>query len=261
MRMSAQESSIPGARTAREDTRPHPASQPSSATRGARPGTPERLSLVVLGDSANAAVAVERRPAGPRRDVPSASGRDRRLVNAKAGALFSVVTAAGIAEVALLGLPGWVNLLYVVAGVAVALDWLHQQQRRERREASRWLESRTVLELPAPAADPPVPEPDAHELAATEPDAYDPAETERLAEDIGEADAASEASLPRLRALGYTTVPSGDHREQLALDGHEVSAWCEHAGWGAQDGARHGAPGEREASPALGVGARPHRGR
>ena len=80
-----------------------------------------------------------------------------------------------------------------------------------------------MLELPAPAADPPVPEPDAHE----------PAEAERLAEDIAEADAEAEASPSRLhargRALGYTTMPSGDPEEQLALDRHEVNAWCEPA--------------------------------
>jgi DNA invertase Pin-like site-specific DNA recombinase len=222
------------------------------ATGGKGPVSLELASPGVLGDSASAAGSAT----GGRATDRSAAVRPRSVggrAAVKAAALFSVVTVAGIAEVALVGLPGWVNLLYVVAGLAVALDWLHQQQRRGKpREASRWLESRTVLELPAPAADPPVPEPDAHEPAETEPDAYEPAETERLAEDIGEADAAAEASLSRLRALGYTIVPSDDHEEQLALASRDVNAWCEARGVTVlkmvHDIKR---AGDREASPAL----------
>ena len=239
------------ARAPRKAIKPQPAGSRELSTKYGEPFAgvaPESPSLVVFGDSANAA-AVERRPPRRRHDVPPRGPPGGRWVQAKATALFAVVTAVGIAEVELLGLPGWVNLLYVIAGAAVAVDWLHQIRRRGQADARRWLDTRTLPALPAPADEPPVVDEspvvdenvaqhgaapnDSAENECSATDADEPSEIEPSATRVADNDGAARDAHPkpqRGRALGYTTVSSGDHGEQLALDARNVRAWCEQRG-------------------------------
>ena len=149
-----------------------------SATGGRAPLAPHAASRsqpIILGDSANAVAAPERRSAWQRQGSP-ASRPQGRLLLAKAGALFVAIAATGFAEVKLLGLPPWVNLLYVALALAIALDSLRTPRTRSPVAASRWLETRTVRALPAPADETPgtgeangPPGPDEHELAGLGP--------------------------------------------------------------------------------------------
>jgi DNA invertase Pin-like site-specific DNA recombinase len=172
-----------------------------------------------------------------------------RPVSAAAVALFVVVIAIGVAEIHLLGMPRWLDVVYVAfASVMVADDYFRRRAKPAEDKLAR--ES-----CPSPAPPAPAGAPDAFPAAPrrqAQPHPAEPfeqAEPEEPApgnEDVSAAareangstaaiglhacgangSAADAEPTTALRTLGYTCVPPDDKGRELASDTEKITAWC-----------------------------------
>jgi hypothetical protein len=151
----------------------------------------------VLGDSARAAESAAGAEAGEHRPR-------HRSPAVKAGALFLAISAIGIAEVLLFGLPTWSGYVAAGVGALVGLDQLHLARGSRR-----------------PAAGQP--------RAARRGSGDPPADGARAAA-VPDAPAAPAHGAPARRVLGYTTLPAADDGRGLVADAAAVRTWCQENG-------------------------------
>ena len=236
--------------------RPRNAGEPAA-------GEDHSLSLTILGGHRADAAAPETWPlsgdrAGTGGIPPDPVGRP---VSAAAVALFVVVIAIGVAEIHLLGMPRWLDVVYVAfASVMVADDYFRRRAKPAEDQLAR--ESFPSLAPPAPAGAPDAfpaaprrqaqPHP-AEPFERAEPEEpaepFQPAGLEEPApedEDVSAAareangstaaiglhasgangSAADAEPTTALPALGYTCVPPDDKGRELAIDTEKITAWC-----------------------------------
>ena len=159
-----------------------------------------------------------------------------RGVWAQTVGVFVFVAGLGVAEVRLLGMPGWLGVVFVVLGCAMAIDRIQLASRA------------------GPADDAPAHEP----LRLARPREPEPEPEPRVAADEDVPAAASAADPdpgPRSArpALGYTCVPGRDQGGALADDRRRITDWCAEGGLpvGRIVHDVEGQSGEREGGPAL----------
>jgi DNA invertase Pin-like site-specific DNA recombinase len=176
------------------------------------------------------------------RAMPPPSGDPvRRGVWAQSGGVFVFVAGLGLAEVHLLGMPGWLGVVFVALGCVMAADRVFLARRAK---PAGLLTARASAHASA--------------LPAAEPREADPDRAEPLPEIESEhgvpvddpvADAGPSAARP---ALGYTCVPV-DANGELAYDTEKITAWCAEGGLAVAKVVHdvEGQPGERGGGPGL----------
>ncbi|MDP9346764.1 MAG: recombinase family protein [Actinomycetota bacterium] len=115
---------------------------------------------------------------------------------AAAAVSFVFVVGIGVAEVHLLGMPDWLDVVFVALGCVMAADWHYLVRRANPAEDRLARESFPSLALLAPTGAP------------------------------GALPAAPRREVEPHSALGYTCVPPDDDGRELARATEEITAWC-----------------------------------
>ena len=157
-----------------------------------------------------------------------------RGVWAQTVGVFVFVAGLGVAEVRLLGMPGWLGAVFVALGCLMAIDRIYLASRA------------------GPADDAPAHEP----LLLARPRETEPEAEQRVAadEDVPAAASAADPDPRSARpALGYTCVPGRDQDGALADDRRRITEWCAEGGLpvGRIVHDVEGQSGERQGGPAL----------
>ena len=168
--------------------------------------------------------------------VPESPRPSHNLVWAQTVGVFVFVAGLGVAEVRLLGMPGWLGVVFVALGCLMAIDRIYLASRA------------------GPADDAPAHEP---VRLARPRETETETETETRVTADEDVPAAASAADPEPRsarpALGYTCVPGRDQDGALADDRRRITEWCAEGGLpvGRIVHDVEGQWGEREGGPAL----------